>query len=186
MDYREIVETEKWHLTNSRLSGLEIKVLFTMILSANYKTGLLMISQDDLSKTLKISRQSISRPIQKLIKIGAILQVTVGMGRAPSSFKIRTSEDMDLLCSQEVLNPAYEIWETERDSIFSGFLEDLWEIGTDCEKCKEGEMCREHAQDTKDFENRPRGKAYRLWLSDHPKPEYKVKKIILPCEDGKK
>jgi biotin operon repressor len=183
MDYREIVEAEKWHLTNSGLSGLEIKVLFTMMLSANYKTGLLSISQDDLAKTLKISRQAVSKPIQKLLKIGAILQTSVGMGRAPSSFKIRSSEDMDLLCSKEVTNPEVYKWFRERDNLFFDFDTKVDHIGHGCEECTEDGMCHEHLLEKRDIENSPEGKARRLWISDHPEPAKMVKIISLPGGD---
>ena len=61
MDYKQTVETMKWHATYSELNGAEARVMMFIASSANYKTSKLSASYTELAQAVSLSKASVSK-----------------------------------------------------------------------------------------------------------------------------
>lgn len=179
MDYKEAVDMLGWMARHAKLSGTDARVLTVLACDSNYKTSEIAASYDDLAKALSTTKQSVMLAIKRLEKAGAIKKVTEPVGRAPATYKVRSVEDLRLLHESEEFNLEWREWSKRRDELFYDFEQALDEIGSGCDECTDESACSLHQREKENLMNSQTGREMRLWDSDNPTPQSRVKKIKL-------
>lgn len=179
MDYRQAVDMLGWMARNAKMSGTDSRVLIVLACDAHYKTAEIAVSYDDVAKALSTTKQSVMLAIKRLEKAGAIKKLTAPVGRAPATYKVRSVEDMRLLHESEEFNLEWRTWSARRDELFYDFEQALDEIGNGCDECTEESACGMHQRQKEQLMDSKIGREMRLWGSDNPEPESRIKKIKL-------
>ena len=178
MDYKEALKMFEWMAVNTKLSGMDARVLIFMTTNSGYKTSEFSGSYETLASSLKTTKQSILISIKRLEKCGAISKQKSQIGRTPAIYKIRTVDNMRTLHETEVRNILRESWDIEHDRLFLDIENRVSDIGYECPDCKENKMCDLHQFKKKQLMDTPEYRAMVLWESDHkPKPDAKTKTV---------
>ena len=102
MDYKDIASLMRWHAIYSELNGAEARVIMFMAASANYKTSRIAISYAELANAVSLSKASAAKAINSLVKKKAIAIDTAATGRMQSSYRIRSSKELNEYFSKEI------------------------------------------------------------------------------------
>jgi DNA-binding Lrp family transcriptional regulator len=179
MDYKEAGDMLGWMARHAKLSGTDARVLTVLACDSNYKTSEIAASYDSLAIALSTTKQSVMLAIKRLEKSGAIKKLTDPVGRAPATYRVRSVDDLRLLHESEEFNVEWREWSARRDALFYDFERALDEIGNGCDECTEEEACGLHQRERDNLMSSQTGREMRLWDSDNPTPQSRVKKIKL-------
>ena len=178
MDYKETCAAMAWHARNTKMNGTEAKVLMLILTDANYKTSEYHASYDDIAEAIMCSVSAVKKAIKSLIASNAIFEKKSGSGRSPSIYKLRTEKALKIIFNVDFINPEFDEWENERDSLFGEVEKELYKIGLGCDKCnaeieKHGEdaKCTEHEYYMQELKKTQEYRMMLVWDEDHPKPK---------------
>lgn len=177
MDYKEIASLMRWHAIYSELNGAEARVIMFMAASANYKTSRIAISYAELANTVSLSKTSAAKAINSLVEKKAIAIDTAATGRMQSSYRIRSSKELNEYFSKEINNVGVYVWEEEINKRFGKILdkiEEQIEASDSCEDCTEEKRCEMHNYKIKSLEESEEYRDYKMWIADNPKPNHKI------------
>lgn len=180
MDYKQTVDTIKFHALYSDLNGAESKIIMLMLSSANYKTGIYSGSYGEIAQVLGIAKTTVSKAIAGLIEKQAIAISGMPSGRSESSYRLRTADDLYEYFTKEEKNATIESWYQEEESLFGevSFRYAQTYCSEECEECESDDNpCAIHKYHRKKIEETQQYKDWQMWLKDNPKPEYTIKTI---------
>lgn len=178
MDYKQTVETMKWHATYSELNGAEARVMMFIASSANYKTSKIAASYNDLAQAVSLSKASVAKAIASLVEKKALAIDEAASGRMQAAYRVRGADELTEYFSIEESNPAADRFESEQDRLFGGVISRLADVGADCDECQDGKRCTMHEYQAKRIEDSQEYRDYKMWLSDNSKPPRKIRTIL--------
>lgn len=177
MDYKEIAAVMKWHAMYSDLNGAEARLIMFMASSANYKTSKLSVSYNELAQALSLSKASVSKAIASLVEKKAVAIDEAASGRMQTTYRIRNSDELTAYFVQESINPESIKFDEDLHDLFGELISGMDNIGSDCKRCTDDNLCPQHEHQLKRMEESPSYREYKMWLADHPRPSFKIKTI---------
>jgi hypothetical protein len=181
MDYKQAVETIRWHSLHSKMNGAQARVFMNLVAEANYKTGRVRTSYADLAQRISLSKVGVKSAIDALVKKQALCVIEAATGRSPATYRIRTADELTEYFSQEVINPEATKWENARiENGYEKLEDDFYAIVEGCEECTDDEPCPPHQYHMQRFKQEAPWREYQLWLKDNPKPDYKISMVVVP------
>lgn len=178
MDYKQTVDTLKWHAIYSELNGAEARVMMFMASSANYKTSKIAASYNDMAQAVSLSKASVAKAIASLVEKKALAIDEAASGRMQATYRVRGADELTEYFSIEESNPAADQFEFEQDRMFGDVIARLADVGVDCDECQEGKRCTMHEYQAKRIEDSQEYRDYKMWLSDNSKPPRKIRTIL--------
>lgn len=177
MDYKEIASVMKWHAIYSELNGAEARLMMFMAPLANYKTSKLSASYNELAQAVSLSKASVSKAIASLVEKKAVVVDEAASGRMQATYRIRKADELTAYFVQESINPESVKFDEDLHELFGKLISDMENIGVDCNRCTDDNLCPQHEYQLKRMEESQSHREYKMWLADNPRPPFKIKTI---------
>jgi len=182
MDYKEVVDTLRWHARFSDLNGAQLRLITFMASMAAYKTSEITVSYGELMKEVGLSKVTVAKAVAELVKKRALTIINSGVGRMQTTYLVTSAQELTDLFVEEERNPEFNKWDYEFNERFYELQSEFDLITLDCEECVDEEdgslkMCPMHTYQTGKFKQRSDWKEYQFWLKRNPKPNMLMRTI---------